>query len=426
MASLRLRQALVRHKLYSPLHKGLPPYDPRNGIAFATIPLHLRHVFRRLNDVVFYSFQSGHVVYLRNQREVRGLNGYLCITHDSILQLQDDSKCPRWLDIEDVSGIDYVLQGSHSFVSILSVHPYPDFLFIPTFPVYPLCSTFDAEEAVEGIVYMLRRLLMQRIRTGEAVSLDLRKYSDPQETANAAEEIAEYDEMCHIRNVSAQYSDVFAYIANQGAGRPLEWRWDNSKTPPRFTYKLELAEALKREENDSSPEDSEDDGHHHEGVVPLQRPSPLNNSSMVGDSFAATTMAQLLAAPSQSAELRAMDRLRVTRADPLQRQRQTAGQVKAGLGLPPRKPTSIGLVPSSKVDSSQPVTPQVVPVDKGLKVRPKEDLDHLSLVSSNTTTEDEEDDDDAFDSEDIDDLFEANVPDSKDVQVSSEDEEPLH
>lgn len=99
IVSLRLRQALVRHGRCAPLHRGLPVYDPRNGIALATVPLHLRHVFHRLNDTVFYSLQCGHAVYIRQFREVRALYGYLCITHDSLYFLQEDGKCPRWLDL---------------------------------------------------------------------------------------------------------------------------------------------------------------------------------------------------------------------------------------------------------------------------------------------------------------------------------------
>lgn len=255
IVSLRVRQSLVRHGLCGPLHAGLPPYDPRNGIALATVPLHLRHAFRRLNDVVFYSLQIGHVAYVRQQREVRGMEGYLCITHDSILLLQLDGKCPRWLDLEDIVGVQYVLRSNHSFISIRAAEPYPDFVFIPIIPSYPPNSSFDVEECVEGIVSMVRRLLMQRLRAGEEVALA--PVSGRRASVQTAEDVEEYDVLCHIHDLSKTYTDVFKYIAEeQSAGTaPLRWRWDNSKTPTHFTFKRDLFHALEREEG----EDSEDE-----------------------------------------------------------------------------------------------------------------------------------------------------------------------
>ncbi|KAG5471477.1 hypothetical protein LSCM1_01568 [Leishmania martiniquensis] len=257
IVSLRLRQALVRHGLCGPLHAGLPPYDPRNGIALATVPLHLRHAFRRLNDVVFYSLQIGHVVYVRQQREVRGMEGYLCITHDSILLLQLDGKCPRWLDLEDIVGVQYVLRSSHSFISIRAAEPYPDFVFIPIIPSYPPNSTFDSEECVEGIVSMVRRLLMQRLRAGEDVALA--PISSRQLSVHTADDIEEYDILCHISDLSDKYTDVFQYIAQEQitGAVPLRWRWDNSKTPSHFTFKRDLYHALEREEGEDSEDDDE-------------------------------------------------------------------------------------------------------------------------------------------------------------------------
>ncbi|CBZ29315.1 hypothetical protein, unknown function [Leishmania mexicana MHOM/GT/2001/U1103] len=257
IVSLRVRQALVRHGLCGPLHAGLPPYDPRNGIALATVPLHLRHAFRRLNDVVFYSLQIGHVVYVRQQREVRGIEGYLCITHDSILLLQLDGKCPRWLDLEDIVGVQYVLHSNHSFISIRAAEPYPDFVFIPIIPSYPPNSTFDSEECVEGIVSMVRRLLMQRLRAGEEVALT--PISSCGLSVQTAEDIEEYDILCHISDLSNTYTDVFKYIAQQQStgAVPLRWRWDNSKTPSHFTFKRDLYHALEREEGEDSEDEDE-------------------------------------------------------------------------------------------------------------------------------------------------------------------------
>ncbi|KAG5497701.1 hypothetical protein JKF63_03967 [Porcisia hertigi] len=257
IVSLRVRQALVRHGLCGPLHAGLPPYDPRNGIALATVPLHLRNAFRRLNDVVFYSLQIGHVVYVRQQREVRGIEGYLCITHDSILLLQLDGKCPRWLDLEDIIGVQYVLHSNHSFISIRAAEPYPDFVFIPIIPCYPPNSTFDSEECIEGTVSMVRRLLIQRLRAGEEVALA--PVSDQRISAQTAEDIEEYDALCHISDLSDTYADVFQYIAQeQTTGHvPLRWRWDNSKTPSHFTFKRDLFHALEREDGDDSDDDDE-------------------------------------------------------------------------------------------------------------------------------------------------------------------------
>ncbi|KPI84931.1 hypothetical protein ABL78_6023 [Leptomonas seymouri] len=375
IVSLRVRQALVRHGLCGPLHAGLPPYDPRNGIALATVPLHLRHAFRRLNDVVFYSLQVGHVVYVRQQREVRGMEGYLCITHDSILLLQLDGKCPRWLDLEDIVGVQYVLRGSHSFISIRAAKPYPDFVFIPIVPSYPPNSTFDSEECVEGIVSMVRRLLMQRLRAGEEVALA--PVSSRCASVHTAEDTDEYDLLCHIHNLSTQYTDVFKYIAREQStgATPLRWRWDNSKTPTHFTFKRDLYQALEREEGEDTEEDDETSpsrsqrrhllapsshAHMGEAMLPSRQQQHLSNGVPAGGLYKATpmsrwperyagtlsavssscgtttqradpfshrssldsnasflpaTMTQLMALPSRGAELRAKQRLQVTRTD---------------------------------------------------------------------------------------------------------------
>jgi hypothetical protein len=384
IVSLRVRQALVRHGLCGPLHAGLPPYDPRNGIALATVPLHLRHAFRRLNDVVFYSLQIGHVVYVRQQREVRGMEGYLCITHDSILLLQLDGKCPRWLDLEDIVGVQFVLRGNHSFISIRAAEPYPDFVFIPIIPSYPPNSTFDSEECVEGIVSMVRRLLMQRLRAGEEVALA--PVSSRRVSVHTAEDTEEYDILCHIHDLSSQCTDVFKYIAQEqsSGATPLRWRWDNSKTPTHFTFKRDLYQALEREEGEDTDDDDEtspsrsqrrpflapsaSQAHMGEAVVPSRQQQHLSNSGGGGDgpservfkatptsrwperytgtpsavsssssygvtpphrgsafsrenslysnaSFLPATMTQLMAPPSRGAELRAKQRLQVTRTD---------------------------------------------------------------------------------------------------------------
>ncbi|KPA74467.1 hypothetical protein ABB37_09146 [Leptomonas pyrrhocoris] len=375
IVSLRVRQALVRHGLCGPLHAGLPPYDPRNGIALATVPLHLRHAFRRLNDVVFYSLQIGHVVYVRQQREVRGMEGYLCITHDSILLLQLDGKCPRWLDLEDIVGVQYVLRGNHSFISIRAAEPYPDFVFIPIIPSYPPNSTFDSEECVEGIVSMVRRLLMQRLRAGEEVALA--PVSSRRASVHTAEDTDEYDVLCHIHDLSAQHTDVFKYIAQEQStgATPLRWRWDNSKTPTHFTFKRDLYQALERDEGEDTDDDEEaspsrmqrrpfmapaSHAQMGEAVVPSRQQQHLSMGQSAGSplkatstsrwpergagphsavsssygvtppragalspassmysnaSFMPATMTQLMAPPSRGAELRAKQRLQVTRTD---------------------------------------------------------------------------------------------------------------
>ncbi|CAJ1031791.1 hypothetical protein, conserved [Leishmania lindenbergi] len=400
IVSLRVRQALVRHGLCGPLHAGLPPYDPRNGIALATVPLHLRHAFRRLNDVVFYSLQIGHVVYVRQQREVRGMEGYLCITHDSILLLQLDGKCPRWLDLEDIVGVQYVLRSNHSFISIRAAEPYPDFVFIPIIPSYPPNSTFNSEECVEGIVSMVRRLLMQRLRAGEVVALA--PVSSHSLSVQTAEDIDEYDALCHISDLSNTYTDVFKYIAQeQSTGAvPLRWRWGNSKTPSHFTFKRDLYHALEREDGEDSEDDDEaalsrsqrrpfvgsaSASHVHmvESLVPSRQqqhlstdggvlvapvavpenhgaiyvraaapgtpfnasscaaPQPLRSALPREDlcsnaSFMPATMTQLMAPPSRVAELRAKKKLLVTRTDRRSASAAEAAVHASGGHLPPQ------------------------------------------------------------------------------------------
>lgn len=397
IVSLRLRQTLVRHGICGPLHAGLPPYDPRNGIALATVPLHLRYAFRRLNDVVFYSLQIGHVVYVRQQREVRGIEGFLCITHDSILLLQRDGKCPRWLDLEDIVGVEYVISGNHSFISIRAADPFPDFIFIPIIPSYPPNSTFDPEECVEGIVSMVRRLLMQRLRAGEDVALP--PLPSTTLSVQTAEDIEDYDILCHINDITTENADVFKYIVHKQhcATSPLRWRWDNSKTPTHFTFKRDLAQALEQEDEEESDEEDGGGGMGNGGSLALARsprrpflaaashshfgeaimPSRKNHlgatmasssisgggggrgsnerqrqggfslaSSYSNASFLPATMTQLMAPPSRGAELRAKKWLQVTRTD--RRTAVSPGPVGNTVPPPPQPTAPAGPFSSSR------------------------------------------------------------------------------
>lgn len=125
-------------KLSARPYRGLPPYDPRNGLIFSMIPMCVWHTFKALDKAVFYTFLRGDLV-ARNASgalcvALRG--AYLCITHDTVLVLRDTGNIPRWIKLQQVREFHYNATSSRPFVAFLSDPGAPDIIFIPQPPVY--------------------------------------------------------------------------------------------------------------------------------------------------------------------------------------------------------------------------------------------------------------------------------------------------
>ncbi|CAC9521006.1 hypothetical protein conserved [Leishmania donovani] len=125
-------------KLSARPYRGLPPYDPRNGLIFSVIPMCVWHTFKLLDKTVFYTFLRGDLVgrSAGNQLYVTLRGAYLCITHDSVLVMRDTGNIPRWIKLQEVREFYYNVTGSRPFVAFLSDPGSPDIIFLPQPPVF--------------------------------------------------------------------------------------------------------------------------------------------------------------------------------------------------------------------------------------------------------------------------------------------------
>ncbi|GET91260.1 hypothetical protein, unknown function [Leishmania tarentolae] len=164
-----LQSVLGYDKLIVRPYRGLPPYDPRNGVAFAHIPMSVWHTFQSLDKAVFYTFLRGNVYTLAetssaagassaaaledSSRSVRFSNtptlkrilhgAYLCITHDSVLCMRDTGNIPRWLRLAEVQEFHWDLVARDAtgrmlapFCVFISDKPIPDLFFEPLPPAH--------------------------------------------------------------------------------------------------------------------------------------------------------------------------------------------------------------------------------------------------------------------------------------------------
>jgi hypothetical protein len=125
-------------KLSARPYRGLPPYDPRNGLIFSMIPMCVWHTFKALDKAVFYTFLRGDVV---GRNASGGLcvalrGAYLCITHDTVLVLRDTGNIPRWIKLQQVREFHHNATSSRPFVAFISDPGAPDIIFLPQPPIY--------------------------------------------------------------------------------------------------------------------------------------------------------------------------------------------------------------------------------------------------------------------------------------------------
>ncbi|KAG5471475.1 hypothetical protein LSCM1_01566 [Leishmania martiniquensis] len=164
-----LQTVLGYDKLIVRPYRGLPPYDPRNGLAFAHIPMSVWHTFQSLDKAVFYTFMRGNVYVLVEASSdgaptdaaascassssscCAGMpklkcileKAYLCTTHDSVLCMRETGNIPRWLRLAEVQEFHWGLAARDAATSALapfcvfvSDAPIPDLFFEPLPPAH--------------------------------------------------------------------------------------------------------------------------------------------------------------------------------------------------------------------------------------------------------------------------------------------------
>ncbi|RNF22135.1 uncharacterized protein Tco025E_03403 [Trypanosoma conorhini] len=141
-------------------YRGLPPYDPRNGVPFGHIPMYLWHTFKALEKSVFYVFLRGDLVGRDHEGnvEVSLPDAHLCITHDMVLVMRDNGTIPRWIHLQNINTFEYNTVAKRPFFALLTDDPSPDILFIPKPPEYgPVAiAAFCGAKEVSMVQFVLR------------------------------------------------------------------------------------------------------------------------------------------------------------------------------------------------------------------------------------------------------------------------------
>lgn len=176
-------------KIISRPYRGLPPYDPRNGIIFSSIPMYVWHAFKALDRAVIYSFLRGDLVEKEKPELRSDGNGtfsnstasldqakrnssthqgcatvglcatkglFLCISHDTVFVINESGHIVRWVHLNHVSKFCYNISGESLYFGFISDEGYPDILFLPQAPSF-------GEESLKNFCPVLEVLRVQRV-----------------------------------------------------------------------------------------------------------------------------------------------------------------------------------------------------------------------------------------------------------------------
>lgn len=147
-------------KIIARPYRGLPPYDPRNGIIFSHIPMYVWHTFKSLDRAVIYSFLRGDVI--TNDEKVKGdscvtVKGvFLCISHDTVFVMRESGNIMRWVSLHHVSRFYYSINGESPFFAFISDPGYPDIIFTPQPPGF-------GSDSIQNFCPKLEVLRVQRV-----------------------------------------------------------------------------------------------------------------------------------------------------------------------------------------------------------------------------------------------------------------------
>lgn len=157
-----LKTVLGYDKLTLRPYRGFPPYDPRNGIILAHLPLYRWHSFKCLQKSMIYSFVRGDLYgrTMDNSRTVVLLKGgFLCMNHDSVVVLRDEGRAFCKLRLLHVEHFRYNYDCSHPYCAFISDVGHTDIFFVPQPPLFgeDSISRFYPKEEVMRI----RRLVYE-------------------------------------------------------------------------------------------------------------------------------------------------------------------------------------------------------------------------------------------------------------------------
>lgn len=192
-------------------YRGLPPYDPRNGVTFSWIPMCVWHTFNALDKAVIYTFVRGDLVGRSTTGELSVfLHGcYLCITHDMVMILRDTGNIPRWIRIQEVNEFYYNADAKFPYVAFISDAGAPDVCFIPQPPHY-------GAEAIKNFNAKIETLRIKHVMHETCfASVDIRRViqirNSPEKSVRAFVEHYERKNNCRLNfDVSVGYNGVMS------------------------------------------------------------------------------------------------------------------------------------------------------------------------------------------------------------------------
>lgn len=148
-----IKTVLGYDKLTVRPYRGFPPYDPRNGIILAHLPLYKWHSFKRLQKAPIYSFVRGDL-YGRSADNKRTIvllkGGFLCVTHDTAIVLRDEGGAYCEVRLQYVEHFRYNYVCSQPYLAFMSDVGHTDIFFVPQPPLFghDSISRFNAREEV--------------------------------------------------------------------------------------------------------------------------------------------------------------------------------------------------------------------------------------------------------------------------------------
>ncbi|CCW65431.1 unnamed protein product [Phytomonas sp. EM1] len=163
-------------------HRGLAPFDPRNGITFAQIPMCVWHSFKSLDKTVFYTFLRGDLVGRTEGGQLfLFLTGvYICITHETVVIFREKGDISRWVRMQDVREFHYNTVAERPFFAFIPDPGGVTIVFIPQPPVYGANTIrlFNPQLETLRVRYVVREMCFS--------SLEIRRVIDIKESTAAS------------------------------------------------------------------------------------------------------------------------------------------------------------------------------------------------------------------------------------------------
>lgn len=146
-----IRTVLGYDKLMMRPYRGFPPYDPRNSIVLAHLPLYRWHSFKNLQKAPIYSFVRGDLYGRANNKTVVLLKGgFLCLTLDTAIVLRDEGTAHCQARLQHVEYFRYNYVSAQPYFAFISDRGHTDLFFVPQPPLFgdDSISRFNAREEV--------------------------------------------------------------------------------------------------------------------------------------------------------------------------------------------------------------------------------------------------------------------------------------